>query len=299
MSYKKSLLADRLRRSTAREESNRRLGRPYKFRGAIVDLDNNDEALKLNVPDLRDGLMPSRNKNKKTTDKPLSFIDRTMDFIVASNDSLAKLVSDNPIRGEVEDIIASFDKDAGLSDVLTGEGTSTRALTIDGKPVNMLDKGDDVNIEINPKSKEGINNFISSLSMSESTNNPTSRRTNKDGDEYGGELNFGIARLQDYMEDTGAEFDMDAFIDDPKLQKKVGLWHINSIDKEIAQIKNIPADISDQNGLRAVAHLGGLDGMKEFISSRMPDATGKVYNTKDELGTSLMLYYNKFSKKGV
>ena len=292
MSYKKSLL-------TAREESNRRLGRPYKFRGAIVDLDNNDEALKLNVPDLRDGLMTSPNKNKKTTDKPLSFIDRTMDFIVASNDSLSKLVSENPMRGEVEDIIASFDKDAGLSDVLSGEGTSTRALTIDGEPVNMLDKGDDVNIKINPKSKEGISNFISSLSMSESTNDPTSRRTNKDGDEYGGELNFGIDRLLDYMRDTGAEFDMDAFIDDPKLQKKVGLWHINSIDKEIAKIKNIPADISDQNGLRAVAHLGGLDGMKEFIASRMPDATGKVYNTKDELGTSLMLYYNKFSKKGV
>ena len=292
MSYKKSLL-------TAREESNRRLGRPYKFRGAIVDLDNNDEALKLNVPDLRDGLMTSPNKNKKTTDKPLSFIDRTMDFIVASNDSLSKLVSENPMRGEVEDIIASFDKDAGLSDVLSGEGTSTRALTIDGEPVNMLDKGDDVNIKINPKSKEGISNFISSLSMSESSNDPTSRRTNKDGDEYGGELNFGIDRLLDYMRDTGAEFDMDAFIDDPKLQKKVGLWHINSIDKEIAKIKNIPADISDQNGLRAVAHLGGLDGMKEFIASRMPDATGKVYNTKDELGTSLMLYYNKFSKKGV
>ena len=292
MFYKKSYL-------TAREESNRRLGRPYKFRGAIVDLDNNDEALKLNVPDLRDGLMTSPNKNKKTTDKPLSFIDRTMDFIVASNDSLAKLVSENPMRGEVEDIIASFDKDAGLSDVLSGEGTSTRALTIDGEPVNMLDKGDDVSIEINPKSKEGISNFISSLSMSESTNDPTSRRTNKDGDEYGGELNFGIDRLLDYMRDTGAEFDMDAFIDDPKLQKKIGLWHINSIDKEIAKIKNIPAGLSNQNGLRAVAHLGGLDGMKEFIASRMPDATGKVYNTKDELGTSLMLYYNKFSKKGV
>ena len=292
MSYKKSLL-------TAREESNRRLGRPYKFRGAIVDLDNNDEALKLNVPDLRDGLMTSPNKNKKTTDKPLSFIDRTMDFIVASNDSLSKLVSENPMRGEVEDIIASFDKDAGLSDVLSGEGTSTRALTIDGEPVNMLDKGDDVNIKINPKSKEGISNFISSLSMSESTNDPTSRRTNKDGDEYGGELNFGIDRLLDYMRDTGAEFDMDAFIDDPKLQKKVGLWHINSIDKEIAKIKNIPADISDQNGLRAVAHLGGLPGMKKFIASRMPDATGDVYNTKDELNTTLMSYYTKFSKKGV
>jgi len=39
--------------------------------------------------------------------------------------------------------------------------------------------------------------------------------------------------------------------------------------------------------------------MKEFISSRMPNATGKVYNTKDQLNTTLMSYYTKFSKKGV
>ena len=296
MSYKKSL-------TTAREASNQRLGRlgrPYKFRGAIVDLDNNEEELKLNVPDLREGLMASSNKNKKTTDEPLSWVDRSMDFMVASNDYLKKLVSENPMRGEVEDIIASFDKDAGLSDVLTGEGTSTRAMTDpEGKPLDILNKGDDVSIEIDPKSKEGIEDYYSALSMSESTNDPTSRRTNRDDKEFGGELNFGIDRLLDYMRDTGAEFDMDAFIDDPKLQKEVGLWHINSIDKEIAKIKNIPANISDQNGLRAVAHLGGLDGMKKFISSRMPDATGNAYNTKDQLNTTLMSYYTKFSKKGV
>ena len=276
MFYKKSYL-------TAREESNRRLGRPYKFRGAIVDLDNNDEALKLNVPDLRDGLMTSPNKNKKTTDKPLSFIDRTMDFIVASNDSLAKLVSENPMRGEVEDIIASFDKDAGLSDVLSGEGTSTRALTIDGEPVNMLDKGDDVSIEINPKSKEGISNFISSLSMSESSNNSESIRTNRDGKQYAGFLNIGKAVQDQYMDATGAEFDMDAFRDDPVLQNKVALFHI----------KNIPEKFNDINGLRAVGHLGGATGMKKFVK------TNGKYNPKDELGTSLMDYFNKFSKKGV
>tara|TARA_R110002072_G_scaffold134518_1_gene275320 strand:+ start:1322 stop:2182 length:861 start_codon:yes stop_codon:yes gene_type:complete len=286
MSYKKSLL-------TAREESSRRLGRPYKFRGAIVDLDNNDEALKLNVPDLRDGLMTSPNKNKKTTDKPLSFIDRTMDFIVASNDSLAKLVSENPMRGEVEDIIASFDKDAGLSDVLSGEGTSTRALTIDGEPVNMLDKGDDVSIEINPKSKEGINNFISSLSMSESSNNSESIRTNRDGKQYAGFLNIGKAVQDQYMDATGAEFDMDAFRDDPVLQNKVALFHIKKLDKAISDIKNIPEKLNDINGLRAVGHLGGATGMKKFVK------TNGKYNPKDELGTSLMDYFNKFSKKGV
>jgi len=286
MSYKKSL-------TTAREASNQRLGRlgrPYKFRGAIVDLDDNEEELKLNVPDLREGLMASSNKNKKTTDEPLSWVDRSMDFMVASNDYLKKLVSENPMRGEVEDIIASFDKDAGLSDVLTGEGTSTRAMTDpEGKPLDILNKGDDVNIEINPKSKEGINNFISSMAMSESSNNSRSIRTNKDGKEFAGFLNMGKAVQDQYMNATGAEFDMDAFIDDPKLQKEVGLWHINSIDKEIAKIKNIPANLSNQNGLRAVAHLGGIEGMKEFIR------TNGKYNKRDELGTRLMSYYKKFS----
>lgn len=286
MSYKKSLL-------TAREESNRRLGRTYKFRGAIVDLDNDEEALKLNVPDIRDGLMVSPNKNKKTTDKPLSLIDRTMDFIVASNDDLAKLVKDNPIRGEVEDIIASFDKDASLSDVLTGEGTSTRALTLDGEPVNILEKGDDVNIEIDPKSKEGINNFISSMAMSESSNNSRSLRTNKDGKQFAGFLNIGQEVQDQYMDATGAEFTMDDFRDDPILQNEVALFHIGKLDQAISSIKNIPEKFNDINGLRAVGHLGGANGMKKFVES------GGKYNPKDELGTSLMDYFNKFSKKGV
>jgi len=290
MSYKKSL-------TTAREASNQRLarlGRPYKFRGAIVDLDNNEEELKLNVPDLREGLMASSNKNKKTTDEPLSWVDRSMDFMVASNDYLKKLVSENPMRGEVEDIIASFDKDAGLSDVLTGEGTSTRAMTDpEGKPLDILNKGDDVNIEIDPKSKEGINNFISSMAMSESSNNSRSIRTNKDGKEFAGFLNMGKAVQDQYMNATGAEFDMDDFRDDPILQNEVALFHIGKLDQAISSIKNIPEKFNNINGLRAVGHLGGATGMKKFVESN-----GK-YNPKDELGTSLMDYFNKFSKKGV
>ena len=110
-----------------------------------------------------------------------------------------------------------------------------------------------------------------------------------DDDFLGSTFNRIYADNRSYMEDTGAEFDMDAFIDDPMLQKKVGAWHIKDIDKEIAKIKNIPVNLSNQNGLRAVAHLGGIEGMKKFISSN------GVYNKKDELGTELMRYYIKFS----
>ena len=241
---------------TAREEAEQRLGPAYKFRGAIVDLDN--DAAKLSGS----ALVPRREQTEEEMDD--DFLGTTFNRIYADNRS--------------------------LFDVLQGEGTSTRAMTDkEGNPLDILNKGDDVNITINPKSDEGIENFYAALLMSESSNNNQARRTNKDGKEFGGEGQFGMARLKDYMEDTGAEFDMDQFIDDPMLQKKVGAWHIKDIDKEIAKIKNIPANLSDQNGLRAVAHLGGIKGMKKFIS------TGGVYNKKDELGTRLMRYYIKFS----
>ena len=42
----------------------------------------------------------------------------------------------------------------------------------------------------------------------------------------------------------------------------------------------------DWDGLRAVAHLGG---MKKYVKSK------GQYNPKDQLGTSLQDYYDKFS----
>ena len=169
------------------------------------------------------------------------------------------------------------------------EDGSTRAMTVDGKPVNMLNGDNNISLDVDNKSAEGIENFISQLKKSESSGDDRSLRTNKDNRQFGGGLQFGMARLKEYMNETGAEFDLDSFIDDSRLQKEVGLWHIKNIDTNIGKIKNIPAKFSNQNGLRAVAHLGGVKGMKKFISS------GGKYNPKDELGTSLLDYYTKFS----
>jgi len=171
------------------------------------------------------------------------------------------------------------------------EDGSTRAMTVDGKPVDMLNKGYEVN-KVDPKSKEGINNFISSMAMSESSNNSKSIRTNKDGKQFAGLLNIGKAVQDQYMDATGAEFDMDDFRDDPILQNEVALFHIGKLDQAISSIKNIPEKFNDINGLRGVGHLGGATGMKKFVES------GGKYNPKDELGTSLMDYFNKFSSKG-
>lgn len=149
-----------------------------------------------------------------------------------------------------------------------------------------------------PKKQEGseggkptldLLTFYNKLKQSESSNDSTASRVNKSGERYVGELQFGEARLNDYKNSTGATFTLDEFQENPSLQSKVGLWHINDIDKYIDQLGDL-AEGYDRDGLRAIAHLGGKEGMKKWLESE-----GKV-NPSDELGTSLTEYYNKFSK---
>ena len=149
-----------------------------------------------------------------------------------------------------------------------------------------------------PKKQEGgeggkptldLLSFYNKLKQSESSNDTTASRVNKSGERYVGELQFGEARLSDYKNATGASFDLDEFQKNPNLQSKVGLWHIRDIDRYIDQLGEL-AEGYDRNGLRAVAHLGGKEGMKKWLESK-----GEA-NPSDELGTSLTKYYNKFSK---
>ena len=173
------------------------------------------------------------------------------------------------------------------------EGSSTNAMTDpDGKPLDILNKGDDVSIKIDPKSKEGVDNFLSSLAMRESSKNSKAIRTNKDDRQFGGTWQIGRAVQIQHMNATGAEYTMDDFIDDPILQNDVAIFHIGKLDEAISRLKNIPEKFNDINGLRGVGHLGGAKGMKKFVES------GGKYNPTDELGTSLMDYFNKFSSKG-
>ena len=135
----------------------------------------------------------------------------------------------------------------------------------------------------------GLLSFYNRLKQSESSSDTTASRVNRSGERYVGELQFGESRLNDYKNSTGATFSLDEFQKNPILQSKVGLWHINDIDKYIDQLGDL-AKGYDRDGLRAVAHLGGKEGMKKWLESE-----GKV-NPSDELGTSLTEYYNKFSK---
>ena len=122
----------------------------------------------------------------------------------------------------------------------------------------------------------------------ESSGNPDAEYTVEDGRRFVGLLQFGKARLTDYKRDTGAKFTQDEFKKDLKLQGEVSVWHINDIDKTIDSIIDNSA-FKNRDGLRAVAHLGGKTGMRKFVESN------GEYNPEDELGTSLLDYYMKFS----
>ena len=129
--------------------------------------------------------------------------------------------------------------------------------------------------------------FLERLTRSESSGDSRAEITIVDGRRYVGALQFGSARLQDYKKATGSSFTQDEFKANTVLQDKVAAWHIADIDKAIGGL-GLNTDGYDRDGLRAVAHLGGKGGMKNFVRSK------GQYNPKDQLGTSLQDYYDKF-----
>lgn len=77
------------------------------------------------------------------------------------------------------------------------------------------------------------------------------------------------------------------FLANPAAQNAALGVDIANTDKAIA---NTPgAGAYDQNGLRAVAHLGGVEGMQRFVQSN------GSYNPADANGTHLSDYYARFS----
>ena len=133
--------------------------------------------------------------------------------------------------------------------------------------------------------------FLDQLEASESSGKADAEITIKDGRRFVGKLQFGKARLTDYQNATGTKFTQDEFIKDAALQDKVAAWHLADVDKAIDALGNDAAEY-DRDGLRAVAHLGGKSGMKKFVQSK------GEYNPADELGTSLLSYYEKFAQRG-
>ena len=134
-----------------------------------------------------------------------------------------------------------------------------------------------------------MDSFMRKMAMSESSGDPNATITIDDGRTFTGLYQFDDARLSDYRKATGAKFTTQEFKEDEQLQQKVADWHFADIQDAIDALGD-EADSYDRDGLMAVAHLGGVGGMKKYVSSK------GEYNPADELGTSLQSYYDKFSK---
>ena len=130
--------------------------------------------------------------------------------------------------------------------------------------------------------------FLDRLVASESSGQSDAEITLDDGRKYVGLMQMGEARLEDYKRATNTSFTQEQFKNDTELQDKVGNWHLADIDKNIDAMGDEAKGYS-RDGLRAVAHLGGVGGMKKYVKSK------GQYNPSDQLGTSLKDYYNKFS----
>ena len=98
---------------------------------------------------------------------------------------------------------------------------------------------------------------------------------------------FSEARLADYKKATGQTFTTAQFKQDEALQDKVADWHFADIDEALDKLGNATNEY-DRDALKAVAHLGGVGGMKSFVRSK------GEYNPEDQFGTSLQDYYDKF-----
>lgn len=140
-------------------------------------------------------------------------------------------------------------------------------------------------------------NDYSDLAMSESSNDPTASRTNADGQVYSGKWQFGDARLAEANAAMGTDFTANTFNTASEItQDEVATWHFKDIlqyiednDLDTYVGKEINGVTLTENSLVAVAHLGGKEGLKKFLE------TNGEYNKKDELGTSLTDYAEKFS----
>ena len=133
-----------------------------------------------------------------------------------------------------------------------------------------------------------VADFMNAMGKSESTNNYSSQRKNEDKRRFVGKYQFGKDRLADYKRANKEQFTMEEFIGDPELQERVMEWQVRDIDRAIDELGE-KAEGFDRDGLRAVAHLGGVNGMRSYVKTR------GGYNPQDDLKTSLDDYYNKFT----
>lgn len=141
-----------------------------------------------------------------------------------------------------------------------------------------------------------VNDFLEKLGMSENSGRWSG--TNPLG--YTGKWQFGDGRIADFNRATGRDIRRSQLDGSPEgiaLQVELAKWHISDIDRVIQEEGFLEMGYS-LDGLRAVAHLGGIGGMKKFVQSGGEydphDGYTKADGTKVK-GTHLSDYYRRFS----
>ncbi|WP_420013338.1 hypothetical protein [Tateyamaria sp.] len=133
--------------------------------------------------------------------------------------------------------------------------------------------------------------FNASLARTESGGNYNI--TNSEG--FAGKYQFGQPRLDDFNRAMGTNYRVaDLTAGSPEaaaLTEAVQRWNIGDIDSFVTDNgldrylgQNIGGVTMTQDGLRAMAHLGGRGGMRRFLTS------GGQHNPSDSNGTSLLDY---------
>jgi hypothetical protein len=188
--------------------------------------------------------------------------------VQGSQDGIAELIS-----GYISNIRQTNPVDVVEEFITKAEDEQTRS-----RPSGTFDFGD-------------ISDFAEKMIQSESSGRSGVQITATSGgrpQSMTGLFQFSDDRLTDYMNDTGASFTTEDFRLDPNLQKDVFAWHIADIDRVIRENDLLEQGYS-LDGLRAVAHLGGINGMLRYTRS------GGRHNPADKFGTSLNDYYTRFS----
>lgn len=117
-----------------------------------------------------------------------------------------------------------------------------------------------------------------------------------------GRVQFGHDRLDDAKRAGVLPRDMtpDQFMNSPALQQSAENWHFSDINQYIAKNglnkyigQNVGGVPITQDGIIAMAHLGGKDGAKRYLE------TGGRYNPSDSLGTSLRDYAKTHANSSV
>lgn len=214
---------------------------------------------------------------------------------------------ENPWAGALKNVGNVFDRieKRGVRDRLEEEKGATRKALSEADFVKVLGgSGGGGGSGASAKGGGGYEGIVSSLVGTEANqSDPWGSRNDVVGaggkKGHFGRLQFGQSRLQDFKNATGTDFTSEEFLKNPELQQKVEQWHFGDIDTYIADNhlaqfigENVSGEPLTMNGMRAVAHLGGKEGLNRYLTS------GGRYNPKDAFGTHLSDYARTHAGSG-